>query len=445
MNNVSDNGADSGSGQESDAILERLHALHPKLIDLSLGRIEALMSRLGSPEKNLPPVIHIAGTNGKGSTLAFLRAMLEAASLRVHAYTSPHLVRFAERIMLAGNTVKEEDLVKLLSECERANGGEEITFFEITTAAAFLAFANVAAEIVLLETGLGGRLDATNLVAKPALTVITPIAMDHMQYLGDSLSEIAGEKAAIQKPGVTSVVGPQDEVAQAVILAVAEDVGAEVFLYGRDWRIDITDDGFAYSSEALELDLPRPSLPGAHQLINAATAIACLEQLTDFELSDRAIVRGLSNTDWPGRLQNLTEGNLAEALPSGWELWLDGGHNAAAGQALGSALSVWSDKPTHLVLGMLQSKQALEFLKPLASVAESAQTIEIPGEKSTAAAHGLAATAAEAGLRASPAADLRSAIGAIMAEEPGPARILICGSLYLLGHVYRVNGAGGPA
>ncbi len=297
MNNVSDNGADSGSGQESDAILERLHALHPKLIDLSLGRIEALMSRLGSPEKNLPPVIHIAGTNGKGSTLAFLRAMLEAASLRVHAYTSPHLVRFAERIMLAGNTVKEEDLVKLLSECERANGGEEITFFEITTAAAFLAFANVAAEIVLLETGLGGRLDATNLVAKPALTVITPIAMDHMQYLGDSLSEIAGEKAAIQKPGVTSVVGPQDEVAQAVILAVAEDVGAEVFLYGRDWRIDITDDGFAYSSEALELDLPRPSLPGAHQLINAATAIACLEQLTDFELSDRAIVRGLSNTD----------------------------------------------------------------------------------------------------------------------------------------------------
>lgn len=435
---------DTASDRESDVILERLHALHPKLIDLSLDRIETLMMQLGSPQDDLPPMIHVAGTNGKGSTIAFLRAVLEAAGLKVHVYTSPHLVRFAERIVLAGKIVAEDDLVTLLGECERANGGEEITFFEITTAAAFLAFANVAADIVLLETGLGGRLDATNLVAKPALTVITPVAMDHMHFLGDSLAEIAGEKAAIQKKGVPSVVGPQDDAALEVILAAAGDIGSEVFLYGRDWSIDATDSGFSYQSEALQLALPAPSLPGPHQLINAGTAVACLEQLPGFTLAERSIARGLANAVWPGRLQHLTEGQIASALPEGWELWLDGGHNAAAGQALGAALSVWRDKPTHLVVGMLESKQALEFLTPLATVAESAQTIDIPGEANATPAPGLATIAADAGLRATAATDLHAAIGAIMAEEPGPARILVCGSLYLLSHIYRENGAGGP-
>jgi dihydrofolate synthase / folylpolyglutamate synthase len=428
----------------SDAILERLQALHPKLIDLSLKRIETLLERLGSPQNRLPPVIHVAGTNGKGSTIAFLRSILEAAGHTVHVYTSPHLIRFRERIVLAGQMISEEALAEVLSECERANGGEEITFFEITTAAAFLAFTQTDADMVLLETGLGGRLDATNLVKKPAITAITPIAMDHMHFLGDTLDAIAFEKAAIQKQGVPSIIAPQEDPARQVILETATSVGAEPFVYGRDWQTTEKPDGFKYSSRALTLHLPKPSLPGLHQLTNAGTAIACLEQLPNAKVTDESITEGLANAIWPGRLQRLVEGKLVELLPGGWEVWLDGGHNPAAGAALATTLSAWQDRPTHLVVGMMETKQAGPFLEFLSPHAESLRVVEIPGEAASAQAGELARAARSVGLKTETACDFKSSIESILANESGPARILVCGSLYLLGHVYNVNEHGGP-
>jgi dihydrofolate synthase/folylpolyglutamate synthase len=429
---------------QSDAILERLQALHPKLIDLSLGRIETLLERLGSPQDRLPPVIHVAGTNGKGSTIAFLRAILEAAGKTVHAYTSPHLVRFSERIVLAGEIINEDDLVTLLSECERCNGGEEITFFEITTAAAFLGFASVEADILLLETGLGGRLDATNLVKKPALTAITPIGMDHMHYLGNSLAAIAYEKAAIQKNRVPSIVGPQDDAALKVILETADTIGAKPFVSGENWQVAEEAGGFCYSSDALTLHLPTPSLPGGHQMVNAGTAIACIEKLPHNTITDHAISTGLCNAVWPGRLQKLTEGLLVDKLADGWELWLDGGHNPAAGEALGDALTAWNEKPTYLISGMSENKQAVEFFQPLAAVAKNMRAIDIPGDHASLPAAEIASAGREAGFQAETASSFNTALNAILVYEPGPARILVCGSLYLLGHVYDQNQFGAP-
>lgn len=428
------------SGAHSDLVLERLTRLHPKLIDLSLGRIEGLLAALGNPQDRLPPVVHVAGTNGKGSTIAALRACLEAGGYRAHVYTSPHLVRFHERVRLAGRLIEEDRLVELLEECERANKGAPITYFEITTAAALLAFARTPADAVLLETGLGGRLDATNVVRRPAATAITPISLDHQAFLGDTIAKIAGEKAGILKPGAPAIIGPQIPEAAAVFDARATAVGASLYRFGREWRCAAQGEGMRYEGPRWRLDLPLPSLPGAHQIGNAGTAIACLEQLTGFAIGREVIAHGLRHIDWPARLQRLVHGPLVEMLPMGWELWLDGGHNPGAGEVLAAAVSGWRERPLHLVVGMLNTKDAAGFLAPLAVHARSLKAVTIPGEQNPLPASEIVAAAGSVGLTAHESPSVAAAIGAILAAESNPARVLICGSLHFAGTVLAENG-----
>ncbi|MFI4985906.1 MAG: bifunctional folylpolyglutamate synthase/dihydrofolate synthase [Alphaproteobacteria bacterium] len=427
--------------QPSDLVLGCLLALHPKLIDLALGRIERLLERLGHPEHKLAPVVHVAGTNGKGSTIAFLRAMLEAAGYRVQAYTSPHLVRFAERIRLVADIIDDARLTQLLEECERANRGEPITFFEITTAAAFLAFSREPADALLLEVGLGGRFDATNVIRTPALLAITPISLDHTEHLGETIEKIAFEKAGILKPGVVAVVGPQLPGAAGVIETQAEHVGAALFRHGRDWSIAASGDGWHYRGRRWRLELPRPGLLGEHQLENAALAVAAAERLTGFRLSPEHVRAGLAQVEWPARLQRLTRGPLVAALPgAGWELWLDGGHNASAGAALARQAQAWRDKPLGLVYGMLKSKDAQSFLTPLAPHATALRAVAIPGEANSLSAEAAASHARAAGHRAQPAESPLAAVTELVAELARPSRLLICGSLYLAGKVLAENG-----
>ncbi len=429
--------------QPSDLVLERLLALHPKLIDLSLGRVERLLERLGHPEHRLAPVVHVAGTNGKGSTIAFLSAILEAAGYRVQAYTSPHLVRFAERIRLVGGIIDDRRLTALLEECERANGGEPITFFEITTAAAFLAFSREAADALLLEVGLGGRLDATNVVRTPELSLITPISIDHTEHLGDTIEKIAFEKAGILKPGVGAAIGPQMAGAMGVIEAQAEHVGAPLHRHGREWSIEAEGGGLHYRGRHWRLALPRPALVGAHQVENAGLAVAAAERLERFRIAPEHLAAGLTRVQWPARLQRLKRGPLVAALPGpGWELWLDGGKaNAAAGEVLAAMAREWCDRPLGLVVGMLSNKAAEQFLAPLAAYAAVLRTVAIPGEKNsmTAAAAAQHARAVGHGT-AQPSADALAAVKEVAATLPRPSRILICGSLYLAGRVLAENG-----
>ncbi|MGH7053259.1 MAG: bifunctional folylpolyglutamate synthase/dihydrofolate synthase [Stellaceae bacterium] len=426
------------SEEASDRVLERLTRLHPKKIDLSLGRIERLLAALGNPQDRLPPVVHVAGTNGKGSVVATLRACLEAGGWRVHAYISPHLVRFHERIRLAGTLIAEDDLVALLEECERANGGEPITFFEITTAAAFLAFARTPADAVLLEVGLGGRLDATNLVRRPAATAITPISLDHQAFLGDTIAVIAGEKAGILKPGVPAVLAPQTPEAQTVLEARARAVGAPLYRWGEEWRSFPSDGGMRYEGKSWQLDLPRPSLFGAHQIVNAGTAIACLEHLDALPVSAEAIAAGLRQIEWPARLQRLTRGPLIAMMP-GWELWLDGGHNPGCGEVLAAVAADWHDRPLHLVVGMLNTKDAAGFLRPLSPYVRDLRAVTIPGEDNALPAEAIAAAAHEAGIPAQTAPSLAAAFAEIAATSK-EGRVLICGSLHLAGVVLADNG-----
>jgi dihydrofolate synthase/folylpolyglutamate synthase len=423
----------------SDRILERLGRLHPKLIDLSLGRVERLLAALGNPQDALPPVAHVAGTKGKGSTVATMRACLEAAGYRVHVYISPHLVRFHERIRLAGHLMEEEALIALLEECERANRDAPITFFEITTAAAFLAFARTPADIVLLEVGLGGRLDATNVVRRPAVTAITPVSLDHQEFLGDTVAAIAGEKAGILKPGVTAVIAPQPPEAAVVIGAHAEAVSARLYRAHHEWRSEASGEGMRYEGERWRLDLPRPSLIGAHQVVNAGTAVACLERLSGFYIPVEAIADGLRHIDWPARLQLLHRGPLVDAVPPGWELWLDGGHNPAAGEVLGDVVAGWHDRPLYLIVGMMNTKDAAGFIAPLAKHAGALWAVTIPGEKNALPAEAIAAAAASVGLRAQTADSVLAAIRDIPMHD-GNGRVLICGSLYFAGKVLAENG-----
>jgi dihydrofolate synthase / folylpolyglutamate synthase len=427
------------SAPASDIVLARLTQLHPKLIDLSLGRIEGLLAALGNPQEQLPPVIHVAGTNGKGSTVATMRACLEAGGYRVHAYISPHLVRFHERIRLAGRLIEENQLIELLEECERANCGAPITYFEITSAAAFLAFARTPADIVLLETGLGGRLDATNVIRHPAATAITPISLDHQGFLGDTIAGIAGEKAGILKPGAPAIIGPQPPEAAAVFDARAAEIGAPLFRFGHEWQCEANGDGMRYDGSHWHLDLPLPSLPGAHQITNSGAAIACLEQLAGFLLPRDVIAGGLRHIDWPARLQRLTHGPLAEMLPRDWELWLDGGHNPGAGEVLATALSGWSERPLYLVVGMLNTKNAAGFLAPLAQHARALWAVTIPGEENPLPSAAIAAAARSVGLPARESSSVSIALRAITADRT-PARILICGSLHFAGTVLADNG-----
>ncbi len=427
----------------NDAVLDRLMSLHPKVIDLTLDRVYRLLARLAHPEDDLPPVIHVAGTNGKGSVIAYLRAAMEAAGLRVHVYTSPHLVRFNERIRLAGELIEEDALTALLEECDRVNNGETITFFEITTCAAFLAFSRTPADVVILETGLGGRLDATNVIDKPCLTIITEVSVDHQQFLGDTIEEIAGEKAGILKRNVPVIVARQIPAARQVILAKARDVGAPVIEEGTDWTVQALAGGMTVLSKGVEQYLPRPALPGAHQLHNAGVAVNALRALPDLEVSDQALAQGLKRVEWPARFQHLVSGPLVDKLPDGWELWLDGGHNEAAAGIIVDEIRAWNQqgdgRPLYLVFGMLNTKDALAFLRPLAAVTSSLVAVTIPGEENALSAEDLADAARQAGHMASTAENMESAVDAIIASEPQYARILICGSLYLAGEILAEN------
>ncbi len=380
-------------------------------------------------------MVHVAGTNGKGSMIAYMRAALKAAGHRVHAYTSPHLVRFHERIRLAGEVIDEAHLAALLAECEAVNAGRPITFFEVTTAAAFLGFARAPADVLLLESGLGGRLDATNVIARPALTAITPVSVDHVQYLGEGLGVIAGEKAGILKPGVTAVIGPQAQEAGAVIAARAAEVGSPLVRHGVDFRGEAAAGGMRYVAANTEMALPLPALPGAYQIDNAATAIACLERLDGLAVGRDHIARGLRAVNWPARLQRLGRGRLAGRLPAGWELWLDSGHNPSAGAALAGFARGWRERPLHLVVGMLDSKDSQGFLRPFADVAAAVVCVAIPGEAASLSADEMAAAARAAGLAADTAKSVAAALDGIVAAAPAPGRILVCGSHYLIGAI----------
>ena len=419
----------------SDAVLQRMMTLHPKVIDLTMGRIERLLAALGHPERRLPPVIHIAGTNGKGSTQAMIRAGLEVGGSTVHAYTSPHLARFHERIRLAGRLISEPDLTALLDECVQANGQDDITFFEITTAAAFLAFARIPADYVLLEVGLGGRLDATNVVDRPALTIITPVSLDHQQYLGDTLPQIAGEKAGIIKRGVPVIVGPQEPDGLAVIEARAARLGAAVLAYGQQWMVSEDRGRLIFQDDNGLLDLPLPNLAGPHQVQNAGAAIAALRYLGRDEAACEA---ALTRAEWPARMQQLRLGPLAESAP-GVELWLDGGHNPAGALAIAATLARMPMRETHLICGMLNTKDVRGYMTPLAPHVTRLHAVSIPGEANTLSADVTCAAAIAAGISAVTAASVANALAAIVAAAP-QARVLICGSLYLAGGVLRENG-----
>ena len=419
----------------SDAILSRLMALHPKVIDLSLDRMHRLLAALGNPERAIPPVIHIAGTNGKGSTQAMIRAGLEAGGARVHAYTSPHLAQFRERIRLAGTLIEDDALADLLAQVEAANDGQPITFFEITTAAAFLAFARTPADFTLLEVGLGGRLDATNVIDAPRLTVITPVSIDHTQYLGETLPLIAAEKAGIIKSRVPVIVGPQDDDALRVIEARAMGLSAPIVAHGQHWMIQPERDGMVFQDDHGLWDLPRPTLIGPHQVQNAGTALAALRALGATDAQARAAV---TQAEWPARMQRLRHGPLVD-LAQGAELWLDGGHNPAGGQALAATLAAMPARPTHLVCGMLNTKDVAGYLRPLADHAASLTAIDIPGEPNTLPATQTADAARHVGMTAHVAQDAAQAVEQLVTRSPG-ARILICGSLYLAGRILRDNG-----
>lgn len=419
----------------SDVILERMMSLHPKIIDLTLDRVWSLLAALDHPERKLPPVVHIAGTNGKGSTQAMIRAGLEGAGKAVHAYTSPHLARFHERILLAGDLISEPALTDLLDRCYVANDGATITYFEITTIAGILAFSKVQADYTLLEVGLGGLLDATNVVDRPKLTVITPVSIDHTQFLGETLPEIAREKAGIIKRGVPCVVGPQPDEAMEVIETTAQRLGAPLLAYGQHWHVWEERGRLIYQDETGLLDLPLPNLIGAHQVQNAGIALTALRHLG---FDDTACEAAVTNAAWPARLQRLQHGPLIDAAGAS-ELWLDGGHNPAAGTALAEALTRLSNRPLHLICGMLNTKDITGYLRPMATITKSLHAVSIPDEVNTLPAAVTAKAATEVGMVAHKAENVLAAIQSITKADPD-ARILICGSLYLAGAVLRENG-----
>jgi dihydrofolate synthase/folylpolyglutamate synthase len=423
-----------------DDLLDGMKQLHPLLIDLSLDRVRRLLAQLGNPQDRLPPVVHIAGTNGKGSTTAFLRAMMEAAGKRVHVYTSPHLVRFNERIVLGsivgGRPIDEDALVELLERVQAVNAGESITFFEITTAAAFLAFAETHADFLLLEVGLGGRLDTTNVVDKPALTVITPISMDHADKLGDTVEKIAVEKAGIMKRGVLCVTARQTPAVDDVLETEARRHGADLMRWGEHFDAHVQRGRLVFQREDRLLDLPMPALLGPHQIINAGTAVAAALELG---LDDRAIAAGLTRARWPARMQLLGPGAVARALGPDGELWLDGGHNPAAGVTIARTmadLEERSPRPLVLIVGMMGQKDAEGFLQPFAGLARHVLTVPIPGaHQPPHMPDALAEAARRVGLDALPATGVIEAVKTAATRVGGPVRVLICGSLYLAGHV----------
>ena len=415
----------------TDSILQRLTTLHPKLIDLGLHRTERLLSALGHPERLLPPVIHVAGTNGKGSTIAFMHAIARAAGLTAHVYTSPHLVRFNERILLNGIPIDDLTLLSTLEECEIVNDGAPITFFEITTAAAFLAFSRRPADLLLLETGLGGRFDSTNVLKAPAVTVITPVSLDHMDFLGDTIAKIAFQKSGILKPSVPCIVAPQEPSALEVIEARAKEIGTPLSTFGVNWTSGPIAKGMFYSDGDGEFHLPKIGLAGTHQSHNAGAAIATLRCWRSKLFNFSEVSEGVSSSSWPGRLQRLTSGKFVEGLPDGWELWLDGGHNPAAGTVLADTVGSWSRVPLVLICAMQINKDLEGFLRPLKEYADRLIAINLPSTTEGYQPATLAAVAKAVGLESTTAS---SASDAILTAVNGPkGRILVCGSLYLIG------------
>ena len=431
-----------------DSIVARLTALHPKRIDLSLDRMWRILDALGHPERQLPPAIHVAGTNGKGSTIAFMRAILEAGGLRVHVYTSPHLVRFNERFRLGaageGRLVSDEELAGALNECERINAGASITVFEITTAAGLLLFARHPADVLLLEVGMGGRLDATNVVGDPLATVITPVSIDHAEHLGDTVGKIAAEKAGILKPGAPAIVAAQPREALLEIERQAARVKASIKIAGEDWTATEERGRLVYQDDAGLLDLPAPKLYGRHQFENAGVAIAALRAVPSVKLAPAAFESGVAKADWPARMQRLSQGRLAAFTPQGGELWLDGGHNADGGRAIANALADLEERvsrPLVLVVGMLSTKDCESFLRNFAGLALRVVAVPIPRQEKSFPADTIAAAARAVGIPAQSSSDFEAALAAIGGFELDPApRILITGSLYLAGAVLAANG-----
>ena len=417
-------------------IVQRLNLHHPNKIDLSLGRIERILRRLGSPEKRLPPVIHVAGTNGKGSLIAFMRAISEAAGLRTHVYTSPHLIRFNERIRLAGEVVRDDMLSSALDECEAANTNRPITFFEITTAIAFLLFSRIPADLTLLETGLGGRLDATNVLTKPVLTALTPISIDHVGFLGAKIAKIAAEKAAIMKDGVESVVAAQEPSVQSVISRLATDRNIVCHYQGPDWRFEDRKGLFFVQSRFRDAVFSMPRLSGVHQLQNAAQAITCLDASGVHTFLDKDIEEGLQTVNWRGRLQRLFFGPLMQKLPRGWEIWVDGGHNAGAGKILAEQARTWSDKPLFAVIGMMKTKDPDTFIAPFASHLKDIIAVGIESKNDNAIRpFELAKLLKRKGYPVKSCPNVETAVYNLTSLYKVPGRILVCGSLYLVGAI----------
>ena len=424
--------------------IDGLMRLHPKGYDLSLGRITGLLDRLGTPQANLPPVIHVAGTNGKGSTIALARAVLEAAGLSVHAHTSPHLVSWHERYRLAGELVGDDVLTETIERVAAANDGAPITVFEILTAVMFLLFSEHAADVALVEVGLGGRCDATNVLETAAVSVITPVGLDHQMHLGDTLSAIAFEKAGILRAGVPAVIGTQDPEALATIRTRALEIGAPLTTAGEDFTFEVERGRMVYRDDHGLLDLPLPALSGAHQMANAATAIATARAFDRERIDEDAAERGMAEAVWPARLQRLREGALPALLPKGAELWLDGGHNGHAGQALAAfmvARRARDPRPLTLVVGMIDTKEPAAFLAPFLPERPALACVPVGGSEAGIAPETLAATGKALGFPTTVYDDLADALASIAETNDGPApRVLICGSLYLAGEVLAANG-----
>jgi dihydrofolate synthase/folylpolyglutamate synthase len=430
-----------------DSIVTRLLALHPKRIDLTLERMWRILAALGHPERRLPPVIHVAGTNGKGSTIAFMRAILEAAGLRVHAYTSPHLVRFNERFRLGaegeGRLASDAELAEALRQCERANADAPITVFEITTAAGLLLFERHPADILLLEVGLGGRLDATNVIERPLATVVAPVSLDHAEFLGDTVGKVAAEKAGIFKPDVPAIVAAQPREALEVIERQAARLHVPIRIAGEDWTATEERGRLVYQDDAGLIDLPAPKLYGRHQFENAGLAIAALRAAGTPRLAPAAF-EGIAKAEWPARMQRLSSGSLAALVPPGGELWLDGGHNPDGGRVIASALADLEERvsrPLVLIVGMLANKDSEGFLRNFTGLARRIVTVPIPQQENTLPAAALADAARAIGLPAQESPDIETALAAIASFDLDQRpRILITGSLYLAGAALALNG-----
>lgn len=427
-------------------ILTRFERLHPKSIDLSLDRVHRLLDTLGNPHECLPPVIHVAGTNGKGSVIAYLRAILEAAGQRVHVFTSPHLRRFNERIQLADKDgtkpISDTALLDVLTRTESVNDGQPITFFEITTVAALLAFAEHPADFVLLETGLGGRLDATNVIEKPTLTAITPVSIDHTSFLGETLADIAGEKAGILKPGTPCIVSAQSDQVMAIIEQQAHHVKAPLIACGQQWDVYEQHGRLVFQDGRELLDLPLPRLNGSHQIGNAGAAIAITRALDGIDIDESHLAEGLGNATWPGRLELLSQGPLHDYAPLCSEIWLDGGHNPGAAEVLARAMADLEDRvprPLFLIVGMMSTKDAPRFLEYFENLAGFVVTLTIPDQPNAYTPDELCAIARHKGFVAEAAETIEDALELCCQEAEDPVRILITGSLYLAGHILNLQ------